>query len=406
MTTTFANSGAPIKHPGLAPRAAGQLMHLACISTSRADAGIYEPLIAALSEAERYSIECLIGGTHLCESFGSTKGHFPSLPRVRCSPVDHFVAGDAPRQVADTAGRAILAFSAALAAAQPELVFVLGDRIEMLAAAMAAIIHRIPIAHLHGGDITEGAYDDQCRHAITKLAHVHFPALPEHAARIAAMGEEAWRIHPVGAPALDGLRRFTPIPIEALTSQVGLDFARPTAVVVFHPETLANTPPEAQVGELAAAIVPLDMNLLIIGPNADVGRQAIADTWGRLAAARTGVVVAPSLTRDQFWSCLSHAALMIGNSSAGIIEAPSFKLPVVNIGDRQAGRVRAANVIDAAPERAAIRHAMTRAMDAGFRASLSETGNPYGDGHASRRIVEVIDKLPGHEALLKKKWAD
>lgn len=405
MTSTFAKSVAPIKAPGLAPLAADQLTCLACISTSRADAGIYEPLIAALSKAERFRIECLIGGTHLCESFGRTMRQFPSLPRVRCSPVDHFVAGDAPRQVADTAGRAIMAFSTALAAARPELVFVLGDRTEMLAAATAAMIHRIPIAHLHGGDITEGAYDDQCRHAITKLAHVHFPALPEHAARIAAMGEESWRIHPVGAPALDGLRRFTPIPVEVLTNQVGLDFSRPTAVVLFHPETLALTTPEAQVGELVAALMPLDMNLLIIDPNADVGRQVIADAWQRLAAARRGAVVAPSLTRDQFWSCLSHAALMIGNSSAGLIEAPSFKLPVVNIGDRQAGRVRAANVIDTPTEREAIELAIRRAMDATFRASLAEAGNPYGDGHASRRIIEVIDALPGREVLLKKKWA-
>jgi UDP-hydrolysing UDP-N-acetyl-D-glucosamine 2-epimerase len=205
---------------------------IGCITTGRADMGIYRPLLVALAQSDDFNAVCLAGGTHFAEEFGRTIEQVSAIKNVAVIEVDHFTTGDSPREIATTAGRAIVEFSNALAANPLDLVFVLGDRTEMLAACLAALIHKIPIAHLHGGDLTEGAYDEQCRHAITKLAHIHFSALSEHAARIEQRGEERWRIHNVGALALDALKDFAPETVAELQSALGIDFLQPTIVLL------------------------------------------------------------------------------------------------------------------------------------------------------------------------------
>lgn len=378
------------------------LQRIACISTSRADAGIYRPLLRALADQMDWQVSCLAGGTHLSEEFGHTIGELNPAERVDLIPISHFSPGARAVDVAETSGRAVIEFSKALAKARPDLVFVLGDRTEMLAAALAAVIHGIPIAHLHGGERTAGAYDDTCRHAITKLAHLHFAALPEYAARIAAMDEEAWRIHVVGAPALDDLRGFQPLPVGELSAAVNLDFSQPTWVVAFYPETLSVKSPAAQAQTLLTALQDADANLLIVGTNADVGHRAFAEAYQAFAGRRSNVRIMASLSRQRFWSCLAHAQLLIGNSSVGIIEAASFGLPVVNIGDRQGGRTRPDNVIDTFCDSEKIADAVTRATSSTFRQSLAHLTNPYGDGQAAKRIVAALRTLPDRQTLLRK----
>lgn len=378
------------------------LQRIACISTGRADAGIYRPLLRALADQRDWQISCLAGGTHLSEAFGRTIDELMSVEGVDLISVPHFSPGDRAVDVAETAGRATIAFSKALVRAQPDLVFVLGDRTEMLAAALAAVIHGIPIAHLHGGERTAGAYDDNCRHAITKLAHLHFTALPEYAARIAAMGEESWRIHMVGAPGLDERRGFQPLPVGELSAAVDLDFSRPTWVIAFYPETLSVESPAAQVETLLSALREADANLLIIGTNADVGHRAFTEAYRAFSDKRSNVRIMASLSRERFWSCLAHAQLLIGNSSAGIIEAASFRLPVVNIGDRQAGRIRPGNVIDTPCDGEKIAAAVSRATSSVFRQTIVHLTNPYGDGHAAVKIVAVLRALPDRQTLLRK----
>lgn len=377
---------------------------VACISTSRADAGIYRPLLSALAAEPRWRTICLAGGTHHDPAFGGTFDAFASLAGVRVVGVDHFVPGDEPAQVAATAGRAVEAFSNALAETAVDLVCVLGDRTEMLAAALAAVIRRLPIAHLHGGDLTEGAYDDQCRHALTKLGHLHFPALAEHADRIISMGEEAWRVHPVGALALDSLRGFKPESVDRLREAIGLDFTRPVIVVCLHPETLSDIPPERQIQELIAALDPLDVQCLILGPNADVGHDRVRSAWTKFASARPTAVFVSSMPQAMFWSCLANASLLVGNSSAGILEAASFRLPVVDIGDRQKGRLRGPNVLLVPFDRAAVASAIDTALSPAFRESLAGLSNPYGDGRAAERIIAALHNLPDRSTLLHKKW--
>lgn len=402
MPTLSADS--PLSNIAIPKRGPAWLRRIGCISTSRADSGIYQPLLRALAASPRWRTCVLAGGTHYDESYGSTGREFDDLPDLRVFEVHHFVRGDRPEQVARTAGQAVIEFSRALSEAEPDLVFVLGDRTEMLAASLAATIHQIPIAHLHGGDATEGAYDDQCRHAITKLAHLHFPALPEHAERIAVMGEPRWRIHTVGALALDSLCDFEPEPLDSISHALGLDFGRPTIVVAYHPETLSAMPAKEQIEEVLAALAGFDANFLLIAPNCDVGRDAIDSAMRQFAASRPAARIVAHIPQPRFWSCLAHAALLVGNSSAGIIEAASFRLPVVNIGDRQKGRVRAANVIDAPIDRLSIKTAMQRGISSLFRQCLEELRNPYGDGCAARRIVAAIESLKAREYVLAKSF--
>lgn len=388
-----------------APSAETSVKRIGFISTTRADAGIYAPLLRALAETNRFDVSFLAGGTHHADAFGNTSGLLAEIKGVRSIAVRHFVDGDEPVHVCETAGRAITEFSRAIAEERCDLVFALGDRTEMLAACLAATIHKIPIAHLHGGDVTEGAYDDACRHAITKLSHVHFPALPQHAERIVRMGEESWRVHSVGSLALDALVHFKPEPIESISRTVDLDFRSPTAVVLFHPETLSDMPAEHQIGELLAAINDTSLNLLFIGPNADVGRSAVDIAIREFASSRPNARIVRSLTQEKFWSCLAYAAALIGNSSSGIIEAASLRKPVVNIGDRQRGRLAPRNVLHAPLNRSAILSAIQTATAQRFAGSLSNLDNPYGDGKSAKRILSAIGALPGREALLHKKWA-
>lgn len=372
------------------------------VTTSRADSGIYESIIQALCEDKQREPILFAGGTHHAVAFGRTIDTLPALRRLRVIPVHHHVEGDRPVDVAASVGRAVDAFSRAFAEERPDLLFVLGDRAEMLAAALAAAIHRIPMAHLHGGEATAGAYDDACRHAITKFAHVHFASLPEYAERLAAMNEDIRRIHVVGAPALDLLCAFKPMNVDELSAAVGLDFARDSIVVAFHPETLATITPEAQTAALLSGLVDTPSNLLFIGANADVGRAAVTSAIRDFTSHRSNARWIPSLPRHVFWSAMARARALIGNSSAGIIEAASFRLPVVNIGDRQVGRIRALNVIDVPFDANAIARAVARAQSTEFAASLMELRNPYGDGHATKRMLAVIQSLPAPDELIRK----
>jgi UDP-hydrolysing UDP-N-acetyl-D-glucosamine 2-epimerase len=378
------------------------LKKIGIFSTSRADAGIYQPLLARLAGEPSFETFFFAGGTHHAESFGRSVDSLSLPPRVKMIQVDHFVRGDRPVEVAATTAGAVAAFSNALDQHTCELVIVLGDRTEMLGACLAATIHGIPIAHLHGGDITLGAYDNACRDAITKLAHLHLPASQQHAARIMGMGEEFWRIHVVGAPALDALRSFKPISTAQLHAIMGLDLTAPTIILLFHPETISTIPVDEQIETVLTALDRWPHQVLAIGPNADVGHDAVRDRLNAFTLAGRRRLVT-HLSREEFWSALAHAVVLVGNSSAGIIEAPAFRLPVVNVGRRQAGRIRAANVLDVGFDVESIRRAIQVATSFEFRWTLKDCASPYGDGGAAERIVRILHGLPEPAVLLCKR---
>jgi UDP-N-acetylglucosamine 2-epimerase (non-hydrolysing)/GDP/UDP-N,N'-diacetylbacillosamine 2-epimerase (hydrolysing) len=295
----------------------------------------------------------------------------------------------------------VLSLADVLGQMRPDLLLLIADRYEMLAPAAVALTLRIPIAHIEGGEVSEGAIDDAVRNALTKMSHIHFTSTEAARARVIAMGEEPWRVHRAGAPSLDHVRRSQLLSRDPLQQRLQLDLDRPTVVVAYHPVTIVrNTTREAD--SVFAALRAVEAQILFCYPNADAGSLELLERTRTFLAARSDARIFVNLDAVTYWSLLGHVALLIGNSSSGIMEAASFALPVVNIGFRQKGRERARNVLDAEPEADAILAKVAVAMSEPFRASLAGMSNPYGDGHAAERIVEVLTTTVLAEPLLVK----
>ena len=276
----------------------------------------------------------------------------------------------------------------------------------MHAAVLAALPFAIPVAHIHGGELSYGAIDDLLRHSMTKLSHLHFVATAEYAARVRQMGEEPWRVLVSGAPALDNLAAIPMLSREQLEERVGLRFDAPPLLVTFHPVSLEFERAAEQAEELLAALDGLDAPIVATKPNADAGGRAVLEKLTAWVKDRPRRVLIDNLGARAYFSLMQVAAAMVGNSSSGLIEAPSFRLPVVNIGTRQDGRSRAANVIDCACERDAVRAAVRRALSSGFRDSLAGLINPFGTGRAAEIIVERLRTVELNDRLLRKAFHD
>jgi UDP-N-acetylglucosamine 2-epimerase (non-hydrolysing)/GDP/UDP-N,N'-diacetylbacillosamine 2-epimerase (hydrolysing) len=370
------------------------------ITTSRADySHLYWPLreLAALAQVD---LAVFALGAHLSPEFGSTlkeieRDGFPIQARIEC-----LLSSDTDTGMAKTIGVAILGLADALTAWRPDILLLIADRYEMLAPASVALALRIPIAHIEGGEISQGAIDDQVRNALTKLAHIHFTSTPTARRRVIAMGEEPWRVHRAGAPSLDHLRRSALLDRPTLEAALGLKLITPTILAAWHPVTiLRDTNAEAEA--LFAALAEAPGQLIFVYPNADAGSHALIERTKQLAATRPHTHIYVNLDAITYWSLLGQVDAMVGNSSSGIMEAASFALSVVNVGMRQQGRERARNVIDAPAETAAIREAMHRALSPDFRGSLRGMTNPYGDGTAAKTIAHVLTTVSLEGLLIK-----
>jgi UDP-hydrolysing UDP-N-acetyl-D-glucosamine 2-epimerase len=379
---------------------------IAVVTVSRSDYGHLLPVLEAIRDCPGLALRLLVGGMHLAPAFGHTVRAVEADGWEIADRVDMLDADDSPAGVAAAIGRGVDGFARAYARQRPDLVVVLGDRFEMLAAAVAALPFALPVAHVHGGEVTEGAIDNQMRHAITKLAHLHFASAAPHARRIREMGEEAWRIHDVGAPGLDRLRRLEPLSRAALAADLGLDPGHRWLVVTYHPVTLEYGEAVGQVDELLAALEKVDATPVITAPNADTAGRTLLRRLEEFAARSPRARLVASLGERRYLSLLRHADAMVGNSSSGLIEAPSFELPAVNVGTRQDGRLRGDNVLDVAPDRDAIVRAVEAALAPAFRERLRGRPNPYGDGRAAERIVRVLREVPLGDRLVRKKAVD
>ena len=371
------------------------------VTVARSDWGHLVPMLEAMRAAADLDVRLLVGGAHLSPRFGSTATAIEAAGWPIAARVEMLGAGDAPLDMATAAGRSVTGFAEVFARQRLDLLVVLGDRIEMLGAAVAALPFALPVAHLHGG-----AIDEQARHAITKLAHLHFPAAEPYARRLRQMGEEPWRVHCVGAPGLDRLPRLATLSRADLAARLGLPLRRPTMLVTFHPVTLEHADTARHVDELAGALSRVEGDLVISYPGADTAHRAVVERWTALAATRPGTRLARSLGEDVYCSLLREADVMVGNSSSGIIEAASFGLPVVNNGSRQQGRLRGENVIDAGHGRDEIATAISRALDPAFRRGLAGMRNPYGDGAAAPRIVRILREVELGPRLARKRFVD
>jgi UDP-hydrolysing UDP-N-acetyl-D-glucosamine 2-epimerase len=374
------------------------------ITTSRADySHLYWPL-RELAAHPDIDLAVFALGAHLSPEFGSTlkeieRDGFPVQARIEC-----LLSSDTDTGMAKTIGVAILGLADALTAWRPDILLLIADRYEMLAPASVALALRIPIAHIEGGEISQGAIDDQVRNALTKLAHIHFTSTPTARRRVIAMGEEAGRVHRAGAPSLDHLRRSALLDRPALEAKLGLKFIAPTILAAWHPVTiLRDTNAEAEA--LFTALAEAPGQLIFVYPNADAGSHALIERTKKLASERPQTHIYVNLDAVTYWSLLGQVDAMVGNSSSGIMEAASFALPVINVGMRQQGRERARNVIDALAETAAIREAMDHALSPKFRESLRGMSNPYGDGNAAKTIAHVLATVPLEGLLIKQPMA-
>jgi UDP-hydrolysing UDP-N-acetyl-D-glucosamine 2-epimerase len=372
------------------------------VTTSRADySHLYWPL-RELSAHPDVDLKIIVMGAHLSPEFGSTiqeieKDGFNIDARIEC-----LLSSDSDVGMAKTIGVATLSLADILGQMRPDLLLLIADRYEILAPASVALALRIPIAHIEGGEISEGAIDDAVRNALTKMSHIHFTSTQAARERVIAMGEEPWRVHRAGAPSLDHLRRQTLFTREQVESRLGIELKYPALLVAYHPVTLArDTVREADA--LFDALENLPDQILFCYPNADAGSRNVIERARTFAASRETAHVFVNLDALTYWSLLRQADVLVGNSSSGIMESASFALPTVNVGLRQHGRERARNVIDAAPEVRAILDAIATAKSPDFRRSLQGMTNPYGEGVASEKIVEVLTTAPlGEELLLKR----
>lgn len=376
------------------------------VTVARSDYGHLTPLLAEIHASPDLELQLYVAGAHLAPRFGRTVEAIEADGWPIAERIDMQIDSDAPAAIGTSTGIGVTEFARAFGRRRPDLLVVLGDRLEMLSAALAALPFTLPVAHLHGGEVTEGAVDEQVRHALTKLSHLHFPAAAPYAERILQMGEEAWRVHLCGAPGLDRLRRNATLSRAALTERLGLPLARPVLLVTFHPETLAYTQVPEQVDELAEALAKIEGDAIVTFPGADTANRAVIERLESLTAARSRTRLVRSLGEDVYCSLLREADVMVGNSSSGLIEAPSFALPVVNIGTRQQGRLRAANVIDVGHGREEILTGVRHALEPSFRRGLAGLRNPYGDGNAAPRIKHVLHDVELGPRLVRKKFVD
>jgi len=375
---------------------------IAVVTTSRADYSLlYWPLHDLASHPD-VDLRIVALGPHMSPEFGRTvaeieKDGFHVDARIEC-----LMSSDSDVGMAKTIGVATLSLADCLGQMRPDLIVLTADRYEMLAPASVALALRIPVAHIEGGEISEGAIDDAVRNALTKLSHVHFTSTDLARARVIAMGEEAWRVHRTGAASLDHLRRSTLLSREQLESRLAVDLGQPTALITYHPTTIArDTTREADA--MFSAIHSMPGQLLCCYPNADAGSRALIERMESCLRERGGGKVIVNLDPVVYWSLLQFVDLLVGNSSSGIIEAASFALPVVDVGIRQRGRERGRNVLTAEPTVVSILDRVSIARSQEFRRSLEGMENLYGDGRASERIVEVLAAVPLGEDLLIKR---
>jgi len=375
---------------------------IAVLTTSRADySHLYWPL-KDLAERTDVDLRIIAMGSHLSPEFGRTiqeieNDGFPIDARIEC-----LLSSDTDVGMAKTIGVATLSLADTLGSMRPDLLLLIADRYEMLAPAAVALALRIPIAHIEGGEISEGAIDDAVRNALTKMSHLHFTSTIRARQRVIAMGEEEWRVHRAGAPSLDHLRRNTLLRREQLESQLQIDLSRASILVAYHPVTIERDT-LLETDELFSALAALPDQIIFCHPNADAGSRALIERAGLFLAAEKRARSFVNLAPLVYWSLLRQMTLMLGNSSSGIMETPSFALPTVNVGLRQQGRERARNVLDADPDSASILNAVRRAKSTEFHDSLAEMTNPYGDGHASETIIKVLTSAPLGVKLLMKR---
>lgn len=364
-----------------------------CVVTgSRADFGLFRPLLNEIKKAKDFKLQLVVTGSHLSRRFGSTYQEIEQEGYEITKKVDIQLISDTERGICRSIGLGVIGFAEALNELKPDLVVLLGDRFETLAGAIASHVSRIPIAHIHGGERTEGAIDDAFRHAITKMSLLHFTSAEEYRQRVIQLGESPDRVFNVGALGVDNIKICKLLDRDVLEKKIGFNFAKRNILVTFHPVTLERCSAKAQFKELFKAIDSFrDIGVIFTMPNADTDNSVIRDLVDVYVKKNSlEAVCFENMGTLKYLSTLQAVNAVIGNSSSGIIEAPSFGIPTINIGDRQKGRLMAKSIINCAPQAKQIRNAIKKAFSPKFVKFCKTVNNPYGGGNVAEKIYKVI----------------
>jgi GDP/UDP-N,N'-diacetylbacillosamine 2-epimerase (hydrolysing) len=378
-----------------------------CVVTgTRADYGCLRWVMECIRQTPGLELQVIATGMHLSPEFGCTyrEIELDGFPIDR--KVEMLLSSDTPVGVAKSMGLGMIGFGEALAQLRPHLLFVLGDRFEILCAAAAAMVASIPVAHAHGGETTEGAFDEAIRHSITKMSHLHFVAAEDYRRRVIQLGEDPRRVFLVGGLGIDNITRLALLDRAALEDSLGFKLGRRNLLITLHPVTLESASVAGHMTELLGALEKLqDTHLIFTLPNADPGGRILIDLVEQFVATHANARAYTSLGQLRYLSCIRHVDAVVGNSSSGLTEVPSFAKGTINIGDRQRGRLKAQSVIDCAPDRESIAAAVEQLYSPAFQTVLENVRNPYGEGGASAKIVEVLRDYP-LETILKKTFHD
>lgn len=379
---------------------------ISVVTTARSDYGIYRPVLREILKRRELCLRLIVAADHLSKRGGMSVREIESdgfrvSDRIPMQP-----ASDTAADIALAMARGMAGFAKAYQAHRPDILLVLGDRFEMHTAVAAAMPFGIPVAHLHGGELTEGAMDNQFRHSISKMSHIHFTATTGSRRRLLQMGEEPWRVTVTGAPSLDNLRDISLMSRSRLESETGMKLDSPPLLVTLHPVTLEPGKAGYHTMELLAALDRVDLPVIFTYPNIDMESGVIIREVRSFVKSHQACRLVKNLGTSRYFSMMKYAAAMVGNSSSGIIEAASFGLPVVNVGNRQRGRMHGKNVVDVPCDRTHIVKAIRQVTSPAFRHKIKRLKNLYGDGHASVEIVRVLRTVPLGHSLVTKRFND
>jgi GDP/UDP-N,N'-diacetylbacillosamine 2-epimerase (hydrolysing) len=378
-----------------------------CVVTgTRAEYGLLRQVMEGICRTPGLELQVVATGMHLSPEFGLTYREIENdgfrIDRV----VEMLLSSDTPAGLAKSMGLGLIGFGEALPQLQPDLMLVLGDRFEIFSAVAAAMIARIPVAHLHGGEASEGAFDEAIRHSITKMSHLHFVAADEYRQRVIQLGEHPDRVFIVGGLGVDNIKTLPLLDRPTLETALGFDLGPRNLLITFHPVTLETETSTEQMGEILAALETLaDTRLIFTMSNADTDGRALFGMVERFVADHPNARAYTSLGQLLYLSCLRHVDGVVGNSSSGLTEAPAFRKGTINIGERQRGRLRAASVIDCAPQRHAISAAIRQLYSTTFQSTLETVRNPYGEGGASAKVVQIVKEFPLDDIVKKSFYA-
>jgi UDP-hydrolysing UDP-N-acetyl-D-glucosamine 2-epimerase len=379
---------------------------ITAVTVGRSDWGIFRPVLQRILKEPHLELRLVVSGAHLSQRDGHSIDEIRSEGFDVAETVDMLLESDTPVATSKAIGLGTIGFADAYQRIRPDILLLLGDRFEMLSAALAAVPMAIPMAHIHGGEVTHGAIDDAFRHSMTKYSHLHFASTREHADRIMQLGEEPWRITVSGAPAIDNLKTIPLISRDELADSLDIDLCQAPLIVTYHPVTRQLQDTARQVDDLTAALAELTIPIVITHPNADPQHSVVTSRLEEFKSKHENVRLVSSLGTQRYFSLMRDACAMVGNSSSGIIEAAMFRLPVVNIGPRQSGRPRSANVIDVNCTHQEISAGISKALSPEFKASAEQARNIYGSGDAAEIIVKRLGSVELNDSLLLKRFHD